>query len=61
MITKVLGHYDKKVRRFNETGRMYRSRREQYDERMKTKDEKKAMWKKKDLRVLCSLMLQKIR
>ena len=28
----------------NETGRMYRSRREHYDERRKTKDEKKATW-----------------
>ena len=44
VITKVLEHYDNKVRRFNETGRMYRSRREQYDEKMKTKDEKKATW-----------------
>ena len=44
VITKVLKHYDKKVLKFNETGRMYRSRREQYDERRKTKDEKKATW-----------------
>ena len=51
VITKVLEHYDKKVRKFNETRRMYRSRREQYDERRRKMKRKLCGTIEKNLRL----------
>ena len=44
IITKILKKHDETMTKFNETGKMYRSRKEQYDERRKIKDAKKTGW-----------------
>ena len=44
VIQKILQKYDAKIRTYNEVGKMYRSRKEQYDERRKLKDLNKSRW-----------------
>ena len=44
VIQKILQKYDAKIRAYNEVGKMYRSRKEQYDERRKLKDLNKSRW-----------------
>ena len=44
VIQKILQKYDEKLNKFAETSKMYRSRKEQYDERRAIKDTKKSGW-----------------
>ena len=44
LIQKVIRKYDEKMMRYGETGKMYRGRKEQYEERRKIKDSKKSSW-----------------
>ena len=44
VIEKVLRKWDEKLERYAQTNKMYKSRKEQYDERRAAKDEKKTNW-----------------
>ena len=44
VMKKVLDKYDEKLEELKETGRMYKSRKDQYNERRKKKDKKKTNW-----------------
>ena len=48
VIFKVLNRYDKKVKSYSTTNKMYKSRQEQYDERRKRKDIEKENWYNKE-------------
>ena len=44
VIEKVLRKWDEKLERYAQTNKMYKSRKEQYNERRAAKDEKKTNW-----------------
>ena len=49
IIHKILRKWDEKPERYTQTNKMYKSRKEQYDERRAAKDEKKTNWYDRDI------------